>query len=106
VCPQQGTTWILELNYAYAGFRVVREWSGRKRLFFRRDPREEILIQTVCAENSSWSALRSSSLAAQLNDKNKRRLAQLRATVFYKGQVGNALGAWVLFFNSQLVLAV
>ena len=74
--------WILELNYAYAGFRVVREWSGGKRLFFCRDPPEEILIQAVCAENSSWSALRSSSLASQLNEKNKRRLPQLRATVF------------------------
>jgi hypothetical protein len=77
-----------------------------EKAIFSRDPREEILIQAVCAENSSWSALRSSSLASQLNEKNKGRLPQLRATVFYKGRVGNALGAWFLFFNSQLVLAV
>jgi hypothetical protein len=85
-CSQQGT-----------GFRWLYE-RGAATFLLRSS--EEILIQAVCAKNSSWSALRSSSLASQVNEKNKRRLPQLRVTVFHKGQVGMRWGLVFIFASS------
>ena len=42
--------WILEFNYGYAGFRVVRDWSGEKAIFLLRSPRRDFATSCLCRE--------------------------------------------------------